>query len=66
MIALSFFYGYTRNSRGDYLGFPFDWLVFYPNKGYGFLGVGFILNIVIFFLIVKALSKLGRKWFTNV
>ncbi|TFD96626.1 hypothetical protein [Jeotgalibacillus sp. R-1-5s-1] len=45
-----------------YIGFPFDWLVFYPNNGYSFQGMGFLLNLLIFYLLIKALIlRVNRK-----
>ena len=41
-----------EDTYGGYYGFPVDWLVLYPN-GFGFLWIGFILDVVFFILSLK-------------
>ncbi len=52
--------GELENLIGIY-GFPFDWLHLFPNKGYGFLGIGFILNIIFFYFVIKILIWIFKK-----
>lgn len=51
--------GYKNFLVGIY-GFPFDWLHLYPNNGFSFLWIGFIVNIIIFYYIIRILI-----WFYN-
>ena len=47
----------------NFYGFPFDWLHLYPNNGFSFLWIGFIVNIVIFYYFIKILIWLYKKIF---
>lgn len=49
-----------ENLIGIY-GFPFDWLHIYANKGFSFLGIGFIVNIIFFYFVIKSLIWIFKK-----
>lgn len=68
-IALAFLvpllFGFHANGYARYYGFPFDGFVSYSDGGYGFLGIGFILNIVFFYFVCVLLNKVFRIVMNN-
>lgn len=69
VICLPFIFGSRKNLNinreqenliGIY-GFPFDWLNLYTNKGFSFLGIGFLVNIIFFYLVIKILIWIYKK-----
>ena len=53
-------------SEGEFRGFPFDWLTIHRNagykNGYSFNGFGFLLNVIIFYLVLTfVLKRVGKK-----
>lgn len=67
VICIPFINGSRENLNIDgyknFYGFPFDWLHLYPNNGFSFLWIGFIVNIVIFYYFIKILIWLYKKIF---
>ena len=63
--SASVIYEYRENPGDKYFGFPFDWLVLYPNNGYSFLGIGFIINVILFYFVIKFLVRLYTKLTKN-
>ncbi|WP_155590927.1 hypothetical protein [Lysinibacillus cavernae] len=69
VICLPFILGSRENLNvhGDreYLkaiyGFPFDWLHLYPNNRFSFLWIGFILNIMFFYYMIKLFIWIYKK-----
>lgn len=52
----------TITSGVEYRGFPVDWLALYPNNGFSFKGLGFLVNVIVFYWLIKLLmSKLKKK-----
>lgn len=50
------------NQDGDqYYGLPFDWLVLRPHGRFSFLWIGFLLNILFFYVICKIVIKIINK-----
>lgn len=50
----------SENVKAIY-GFPFDWLHLYTNKGFSFLGIGFLVNIIFFYFVIKILIWIYKK-----
>ena len=52
----------TIASGAEYRGFPFDWLAIYPNIGFSFKGLGFLLNVILFYLFMNIfINKMKEK-----
>ncbi|MGV2912850.1 hypothetical protein QNH25_17615 [Bacillus safensis] len=45
----------------DYRGFPIDWLVLHGHHAFEFLLWGFILDVVIFYFLLKMLLRLYKR-----
>lgn len=71
VICIPFING-TRENLGsnDFIktiyGFPFDWLHIFANNGFSFLWIGFIGNILFFYLIIKILIWIYKKWLVSL
>ncbi len=48
-------------SDADYRGFPIDWLVLHGHHTFEFLWLGFILDVVIFYFLLKMLLRLYKR-----
>ena len=52
-------------SEVEFRGFPFDWLTIYRTdgykNGYSFNGFGFLLNVIVFYLVLTFVFKRGGK-----
>lgn len=48
-------------SDADYRGFPIDWLVLHGHHAFEFLLWGFILDVVIFYFLLKMLLRLYKR-----
>ncbi|MCU0156354.1 hypothetical protein [Bacillus safensis] len=48
-------------SEADYRGFPIDWLVLHGHHAFEFLVWGFILDVVIFYFLLKMLLRLYKR-----
>ncbi|MEC1046098.1 hypothetical protein [Bacillus safensis] len=48
-------------SDADYRGFPIDWLVLHGHHTFEFLVWGFILDVVIFYFLLKMLLRLYKR-----
>ncbi|KEP31208.1 hypothetical protein ER50_03380 [Bacillus safensis] len=48
-------------SEADYRGFPIDWLVLHGHHTFEFLLWGFILDVVIFYFLLKMLLRLYKR-----
>ncbi|WP_342492664.1 MULTISPECIES: hypothetical protein [Bacillus] len=48
-------------SEADYRGFPIDWLVLHGHHAFEFLLWGFILDVVIFYFLLKMLLRLYKR-----
>ncbi|MFJ7371355.1 hypothetical protein ACIQVU_18310 [Lysinibacillus sp. NPDC098008] len=64
VICIPFISG-SRDGREDFIkaiyGFPADWLYLYTNGGFSFLGIGFIVNIIFFYYMIKILIWAYKK-----
>jgi hypothetical protein len=65
VVCVPFIFEGKKISNTTYLGFPFDWLTLYPNNGYSFQTIGFILNIIVFYFVIKILMKIYKKYLVN-
>jgi len=45
----------------DYRGFPIDWLVLHGHHAFEFLWLGFILDVVIFYFLLRMLLGLYKR-----
>ncbi|PSL40911.1 hypothetical protein B0H99_10343 [Planomicrobium soli] len=46
----------------EYRGFPFNWLAVYPSNGISFKGLGFLVDVVVFYwLMTLLINKLKKK-----
>lgn len=45
----------------EYRGFPFDWLAVYPGNGFSFKGLGFLVDVVVFYWLITLLIKKLKK-----
>jgi len=50
-----------KENLKEIYGFPFDWLHLYPNSGFSFLWIGFIVNIIFFYYGLKILTRIYKK-----
>ncbi|MCY7689670.1 hypothetical protein MH111_04405 [Bacillus altitudinis] len=48
-------------SDADYRGFPIDWLVLHGHHTFEFLLWGFILDVVIYYFLLKILLRLYKR-----
>ena len=60
VILIPLIFDLKEDTYGGYYGFPVDWLVLYPN-GFGFLWIGFILDVVIFYFVTKTIVSIFNK-----
>ncbi|KML11953.1 hypothetical protein VL07_08795 [Bacillus safensis] len=51
----------VSSSDADYRGFPIDWLVLHGDHAFKFLLWGFILDVVIFYFLLKMLLRLFKR-----
>lgn len=51
----------TIASGVEYRGFPFDWLALYPSNGFSFKGLGFLFNVLVFYLLIMLSGKILKK-----
>jgi len=55
----------TSTSNAEFRGFPVDWLALYPDNGFSFKGMGFLVNVIFFYValtfMVKRVSKKGES-----
>jgi len=57
--------GIKKNSDTSYIGFPFDWIVIHPNNSYSFPLMGLIVNIIIFYFLIKVTIFISKKLLLN-
>lgn len=48
-------------SDAEYRGFPIDWLVLHSHHAFEFLWLGFILDVAIFYFILKLLLRMYKS-----
>ncbi|MDG3045053.1 hypothetical protein OE903_18630 [Bacillus sp. B6(2022)] len=56
---------YVPHAGSDYRGFPIDWLVLHSNYGVEFLFLGFILDVIIFYFLLKVLLRVYKRIMTK-
>ncbi|WP_349925158.1 hypothetical protein ABNP43_17490 [Bacillus altitudinis] len=66
VIGTAFMRGvYVPHAGSDYRGFPIDWLVLHSNYGVEFLFFGFILDVIIFYFLLKVLLRVYKRIMTK-
>lgn len=63
VLCFSFIPGFSirTEDKSRFFGFPAEWLGLYGHGGFSFKGVGFLLNITLFYLIFLFIDKTFKR-----